>query len=205
MLQLLTELEKLGHEFQCVESLLLKYRTTAANVVGVPMCRQSGFLKVSPPESIPSNPAGHSDSVWSLCYSSTRQQLLSCSADGTVKLWSPVQTKSLVNTFGGEEAGMPTCCDWLVGETSQFVVAYSNIDCVIYDAETGKQVIRLDTANDPVSGQVCSHCVLCTRTTRLNLHQSPKLYNFSRLTVVDGPVPVQSRQIFIFSGSVGTC
>lgn len=31
--------------------------------------------------------SGHSDSVWGLVYSSAHQRLLSCSADGTVRLW----------------------------------------------------------------------------------------------------------------------
>lgn len=30
---------------------------------------------------------GHTDSVWGLVYSSAHQRLLSCSADGTVRLW----------------------------------------------------------------------------------------------------------------------
>lgn len=32
---------------------------------------------------------GHSDAVWGLSVLNSKQQLLSCSADGTVKLWSP--------------------------------------------------------------------------------------------------------------------
>ena len=34
------------------------------------------------------------------------------------------------------------------------MVAYSAPAVVIYDVETGQPVIRLDTTNDPVSGQV---------------------------------------------------
>lgn len=30
---------------------------------------------------------GHTDSVWGLVYSSAHQRLLSCSADGTLRLW----------------------------------------------------------------------------------------------------------------------
>merc|ERR1719320_1371895 len=60
---------------------------------------------------------GHKDAVWNLSYNTTRQQLLSCSADGTVKLWSPSNTKTpLVATMGEGEEGVPTCCDWVTGE-----------------------------------------------------------------------------------------
>jgi striatin 1/3/4 len=62
---------------------------------------------------------GHSDSVWSLAYSVARTQLISCSADGSVKLWSPGNTKApLVATLGEAEEGVPTACDWVTGEVS---------------------------------------------------------------------------------------
>lgn len=32
---------------------------------------------------------GHTDAVWGLAVLNSKQQLLSCSADGTIKLWSP--------------------------------------------------------------------------------------------------------------------
>ena len=98
---------------------------------------------------------GHTDSVWSLAYSVTRQQLLSCSADGTVKLWSPANSKApLVATLGESEEGVPTGCDWVTGEAGHLVVSFSTAACVIYDAETQAVVTRLDTSQDPVSGQV---------------------------------------------------
>jgi len=97
---------------------------------------------------------GHKDAVWNLSYNSTRQQLLSCSADGTVKLWSPSNAKTpLVATLGETEDGVPTCCDWVTGEAGHLVVSFSTAACIIYDAETSAVVMRLDTAQDPVSGQ----------------------------------------------------
>merc|ERR1719318_1454724 len=69
---------------------------------------------------------GHKDAVWNLSYNSTRQQLLSCSADGTVKLWSPSNAKTpLVATLGETEEGVPTCCDWVTGEAGHLVVSVS--------------------------------------------------------------------------------
>jgi len=97
---------------------------------------------------------GHKDAVWNLSYNTTRQQLLSCSADGTVKLWSPSNTKTpLVATLGEAEEGVPTCCDWVTGEAGHLVISFSTAACIIYDAETAAVVMRLDTGQDPVSGQ----------------------------------------------------
>jgi len=97
---------------------------------------------------------GHKDAVWNLSYNTTRQQLLSCSADGTVKLWSPSNTKTpLVATLGEGEEGVPTCCDWVTGEAGHLVISFSTAACIIYDAETAAVVMRLDTGQDPVSGQ----------------------------------------------------
>lgn len=42
----------------------------------------------------------HTDAVWGIAIHSTRVQLLSCSADSTVRLWTPGQQKlALNNTF----------------------------------------------------------------------------------------------------------
>ena len=41
----------------------------------------------------------HTDAVWGLSIHNTKTQLLSCSADGTVRLWSPGSTSPLLNTF----------------------------------------------------------------------------------------------------------
>jgi len=98
---------------------------------------------------------GHKDSVWCLSYNTTRQQLLSCSADGTVKLWSPTSpSQTLVSTLcEAEEGCVPTSCDWVTGDLGQLVVSFSNAAAIIYDAETSGVVMKLDTSQDPVSGQ----------------------------------------------------
>ena len=95
---------------------------------------------------------GHGDSVWCLSYNSARHQLLSCSADGTVKLWATAATPALVATLCEAEEGAPTSCDW-VGDQGHVVVSFNTAAAVIYDAETGSVIMRLDTAQDPVSGQ----------------------------------------------------
>ena len=88
---------------------------------------------------------GHTDAVWSLAYNTSRQQLLSASSDGTVKIWSPTsKTQPLLRTF--ENECMPTSVEWVKEDLTHIVAAYANADCVIYDIETGNPVIKLDTA-----------------------------------------------------------
>jgi len=41
----------------------------------------------------------HTDAVWGLSIHNTKMQLLSCSGDGTVRLWSPGSKSPLLNTF----------------------------------------------------------------------------------------------------------
>lgn len=41
---------------------------------------------------------GHTDAVWGLAELQSQQQLLSCSADGTVKLWAP-HSKVKINSI----------------------------------------------------------------------------------------------------------
>lgn len=48
---------------------------------------------------------GHTDSVWGVVYSSAHQRLLSCSGDGTVRLWNAASTSpalAIFNEKGGE-------------------------------------------------------------------------------------------------------
>jgi striatin 1/3/4 len=54
---------------------------------------------------------------------------------------------------------MPTSVDWVRDDPKHMVTAYSNAECIIYDIETGKAIIKLDTT------QVCFDCravMFCT-------------------------------------------
>eukprot|EP00088_Acartia_fossae_P067130 TRINITY_DN8357_c1_g1_i11.p1 TRINITY_DN8357_c1_g1~~TRINITY_DN8357_c1_g1_i11.p1 ORF type:complete len:732 (-),score=183.25 TRINITY_DN8357_c1_g1_i11:347-2542(-) len=97
---------------------------------------------------------GHTDAVWDLSYNTTRQQLVSCAADSSVKVWS-VADKKLVCTLPAlEGAGEASSVCWVVGEAAHCIVGYgASAVCTIVDTETGNTVIKLDTAHDPVSGQ----------------------------------------------------
>ncbi|CDR00702.1 unnamed protein product [Oncorhynchus mykiss] len=51
---------------------------------------------------------GHTDAVWGLAYSGIKNRLLSCSADGTVKLWNPQEKNPCISTYNtekGEDTG----------------------------------------------------------------------------------------------------
>lgn len=53
---------------------------------------------------------GHTDAVWGLSMYHPRSQLLSISADGTVKLWSPQSKSPLLHTYISEQG-----CDIFIG------------------------------------------------------------------------------------------
>ncbi len=54
---------------------------------------------------------GHTDAVWGLSLHTQKLQLLSCSADGTVKLWSPNKQKpTLLSTYVSEQGEVKFDC-----------------------------------------------------------------------------------------------
>uniref|UniRef100_A0A3Q2E773 Striatin n=1 Tax=Cyprinodon variegatus TaxID=28743 RepID=A0A3Q2E773_CYPVA len=56
--------------------------------------------------------SGHTDSVWGLVYSSAHQRLLSCSADGTVRLWDANTTSPSLAVFNeNKKLGVPSSVD----------------------------------------------------------------------------------------------
>lgn len=96
---------------------------------------------------------GHTDAVWGLSVNHTKGHLVSCSADETVKLWSPQSKIPLLNTFTSEVEGTPSSVDFVRDEVDRIVVAYNSGHCLLYDTETGKQVIKLEAAQE-IAGNV---------------------------------------------------
>lgn len=90
---------------------------------------------------------GHTNAIWGLAFNHTKGQLVSCSADGTVKLWAPLAKVPLLNTYASEAEGVPSSVDFVRDEADRIVVAYNNVSshCIIYDTETGKPVVKLES------------------------------------------------------------
>lgn len=94
---------------------------------------------------------GHTDAVWGLSMHATKLQLLSCSGDGTVRLWSPHSKVPLLHTYTAPDPadGTPTSVDFVRSDSTQMAVAYTTSRSVIMDLETGKQVVRLESDQNP--------------------------------------------------------
>ncbi|XP_078313678.1 striatin-3-like isoform X7 [Crassostrea virginica] len=96
---------------------------------------------------------GHTNAVWGLSVHSSKMQLLSCSADGTVRLWSPGEKPPLLQSYTAEEDdGAPTSVDFVRCDPSQMVASYTSSNTYIYDIETGKQVLCINTKSASEDG-----------------------------------------------------
>lgn len=61
-------------------------------------------VSVADPSMLRGALCGHTDSVWGLVYSSAHQRLLSCSADGTVRLWDANTTSPTLAVFNEDKS-----------------------------------------------------------------------------------------------------
>lgn len=64
------------------------------------------------------NLEGHEDAVWGISVHHNRSELLSCSADGSVKLWSPTNLKA-------------PCLSSYISDQGIIIVNFTNIVCKI--------------------------------------------------------------------------
>lgn len=99
--------------------------------------------------------SGHSDAVWGLAFSGIKNRLLSCSADGTVKLWHPQERQPCISTFNADrEHGVPTSVDFNGTDPAHMVASFSSGDVVLYDLETSQSALVLKAQGDSTaSGQ----------------------------------------------------
>uniref|UniRef100_UPI003AADAE08 striatin-3 n=1 Tax=Centroberyx gerrardi TaxID=166262 RepID=UPI003AADAE08 len=108
--------------------------------------------------------AGHTDAVWGLAYSGIKNRLLSCSADGTVKLWNPQEKNPCISTFNtNHEHGIPTAVDFNGCDPAHMVASFNTGDVVVYDLETSQHALVLKGQGDGNChhiNQVVSHPTL---------------------------------------------
>ncbi|KAJ7990917.1 hypothetical protein DPEC_G00291860 [Dallia pectoralis] len=85
---------------------------------------------------------GHTDAVWGLAYSGIKNRLLSCSADGTVKLWNPQEKNPCISTYNADkDHGIPTAVDFNGCDPAHMVASFNTGTAVIYDLETSQPVV----------------------------------------------------------------
>uniref|UniRef100_A0AAQ5XTF9 Striatin n=1 Tax=Amphiprion ocellaris TaxID=80972 RepID=A0AAQ5XTF9_AMPOC len=91
---------------------------------------------------------GHTDSVWGLVYSSAHHHLLSCSADGTVRLWNAADASPSLAVFNdGGELGVPTSVDLVSSEPAHMVASFSTGHIGLFNMETQQLVLKLESTS----------------------------------------------------------
>ncbi|XP_041644976.1 striatin isoform X4 [Cheilinus undulatus] len=108
---------------------------------------------------------GHTDSVWGLVYSSAHQRLLSCSADGTVRLWDANTTSPALAVFNEDKnLGVPSSVDLVCSEPAHLVTSFTNGQIGLFNMETRQLVLSLESNLEPGSpcqiNKVLSHPTL---------------------------------------------
>uniref|UniRef100_A0A3Q2W4L6 Uncharacterized protein n=1 Tax=Haplochromis burtoni TaxID=8153 RepID=A0A3Q2W4L6_HAPBU len=87
--------------------------------------------------------SGHTDSVWGLVYSSAHQRLLSCSADGTVRLWDANTTSPAL------ALGIPSSVDLVCSDPAHLVTSFTNGQIGLFNMETRQLVLSLESNLEP--------------------------------------------------------
>ncbi|KAL3050105.1 hypothetical protein OYC64_012199 [Pagothenia borchgrevinki] len=93
---------------------------------------------------------GHTDSVWGLVYSSAHQRLLSCSADGTVRLWDANTTSPALAVFNEDKKlGIPSSVDLVSSDPAHLVSSFTNGEIGLFNMETRQLVLSLESNLEP--------------------------------------------------------
>ncbi|XP_062895874.1 striatin isoform X2 [Mobula hypostoma] len=108
---------------------------------------------------------GHTDAIWGLVYSAAHQRLLSCSADGTLRLWSANEIAPSLCVFNeNKESGIPTSVDIVCSDPSHLVSSFVNGQTSIFDMETCQRFLTFESCVDASStcqiNKVISHPTL---------------------------------------------
>ncbi|XP_030627625.1 striatin isoform X2 [Chanos chanos] len=89
---------------------------------------------------------GHTDAVWGLVYSSAHHRLLSCSGDGTVRLWNAADTSPALAIFNeNQELGIPSSVDLVCSEPAHMVTSFTNGKIGLFNMETRQLILNLES------------------------------------------------------------
>jgi len=124
---------------------------------------------------------GHTDAVWDLALVRDESTLISCGAEGVVKVWDvsgPSGGGSLKLSWGYDgvdgqqdesvDAPGATAVEAIKTDLKKVAVAYQNSGIKIFDIETGKEVIRLQTelgGSDTQVNSIASHPTMAMLVT----------------------------------------
>ncbi|CAK6982272.1 striatin isoform X2 [Scomber scombrus] len=108
---------------------------------------------------------GHTDFVWGLVYTAAHHRLLSCSADGTVRLWNAADTAPSLAVFNERgELGVPTSVDLVSSDPAHMVTSFTTGHIGLFNMETQQLVLKLESAGPPEApckiNKVLSHPTL---------------------------------------------
>ncbi|CAB0005149.1 unnamed protein product, partial [Nesidiocoris tenuis] len=99
-----------GHSGQvlCLSMNSVEDEAFSAGTDGVINCWNLPSVNIDPYDSFESTVLrsrllGHTDAVWGLAQDGFHQQILSCSADGTLKVWSPSTKTEALHTYMSEQ------------------------------------------------------------------------------------------------------
>ncbi|XP_032071067.1 striatin isoform X3 [Thamnophis elegans] len=99
---------------------------------------------------------GHSDAVWDLVYSGTHQRLLSCSADGTIRLWKALEISPALNIINdNQEMGIPSSVDLVSSDPNLMVASFNTGYTSIFNMETNQHILTLDSNIDTTVNTSC--------------------------------------------------
>ncbi|XP_037260970.1 striatin isoform X3 [Falco biarmicus] len=99
---------------------------------------------------------GHTDAVWGLVYSGAHQRLLSCSADGTIRLWKATEIAPALNIFNdNQEMGIPSSVDLVSSDPSLMVASFNSGHTSIFNMETRQQILTLESSVDTTVSSSC--------------------------------------------------
>ncbi|NXM35683.1 STRN protein, partial [Oxyruncus cristatus] len=99
---------------------------------------------------------GHTDAVWGLVYSGAHQRLLSCSADGTIRLWKATEVAPALNIFNdNQEMGIPSSVDLVSSDPSLMVASFNSGHTSIFNMETRQRILTLESNVDTTISSSC--------------------------------------------------